>query len=791
MKEKGNTLTNHHEVEPLLPTLALPDVVGLPLNPAELAAVAQQSFADMAKALQCERLIALAYLPAENLLRGVRVVGLDSALLPELQWSPDACPAFENALQTRAPALLPDAASLPRPLAQHLTGPILILPLSLGNRVLSLLIGQSSAEVNPQKEYWDTHLRLLSERAALLVEMERIALAYQNELRLRYSTREITASILQGSLQNEIAESITAIIAQILSVERVALYLRDKTGAPYPVHLRAINAEESLHIMLALARTLRNAAPGQPSCLRNIQQEPSLTFEQRMCFQEADFTTVLVTPLHFADRVDGALALFPAQEREFTPTELSVFQSFADMATLGVAMAHQIEQERAVAMSEERNRLAREMHDTVAQSLVALSLQIETAQAALQSGNAPATIELLASARAIARKALEDTRRAVLGLGPLALESLTAAQAISEEVRRLEVEKEIPAQFVLTGEEQPLTPDQRIALLRIAQEALTNICKHAQARRVRVGLQFSTEEVVLIVEDDGVGFDVAACAAPGPEGGYGLFGMMERARLAGGELKIESTLHWGTRIVVNLPYRLASPLPPLQEPRPSQPATPPPAPPVADAVRVLIADDHAVTRQGLRTMLEQSKQVVVVGEASDGAEAAVNALALRPDVVLMDVQMPGVDGLEGLRRIHAQQADLPVVILTTFLTDETVREALRAGARGYLLKDACAEDLIAAVRAAARGETALSPVVTERLAELAQGRRTEEREVLNERAMEVLQLLAQGARNKEIAAKLFLSERTVEYHLSTIFTRLGVSNRTEAVRAAIERGLLS
>src|SRR5262249_9134770 len=155
-------------------------------------------------------------------------------------------------------------------------------------------------------------------------------------------------------------------------------------------------------------------------------------------------------------------------------------------------------------------------------------------------------VEMLETARAQAKRALEDTRRAVQGLSPAPLERLTPAQAIAEEARQFEAQEGIPTPFLLSGEEQTLTSEQRTAPLRIAQEALSNARKHARAQRVRVGLQYGPEEVLLVVEDDGVGFDMAVRAAPGPEGGYGLFGMNERARLLGGEARIESTPGWGT-----------------------------------------------------------------------------------------------------------------------------------------------------------------------------------------------------------------------------------------------------
>jgi DNA-binding NarL/FixJ family response regulator len=207
----------------------------------------------------------------------------------------------------------------------------------------------------------------------------------------------------------------------------------------------------------------------------------------------------------------------------------------------------------------------------------------------------------------------------------------------------------------------------------------------------------------------------------------------------------------------------------------------------------LLADDHDITRQGVRTMLEASGEIVVVGEARDGAQAVAQARALRPDVVLMDIQMPLMGGLEATRVLHAEAPELPVVILTTFQTAESVAEALAAGAKGYMLKDADASDLVAAVRAARRGEALLSSAVADRLATMAtfQPNSPTGPDSLNDREQEILQLLARGARNKEIAAQLFLSIKTVEYHMAHLFHKLGVSNRTEAARVATERGLVS
>jgi DNA-binding NarL/FixJ family response regulator len=276
-------------------------------------------------------------------------------------------------------------------------------------------------------------------------------------------------------------------------------------------------------------------------------------------------------------------------------------------------------------------------------------------------------------------------------------------------------------------------------------------------------------------------------------GGYGLFGMMERVRLLDGTLQIESTPGWGTRILVSIPYRPASDWRPPASQRAQAPTSLPGIIPSSQqTMRIIVVDDHELMRSGLKTILEGTGEVTVVGEGRDGAEGVAEALRLRPDAVLMDLQMPNVDGLEGLRRMQREVPEIPVVVLTTFSTPETVSEALAAGARGFMLKDAAPSQLVAALRAARSGETMLAPTVSEALVDMAANTsNTRDADSLNERELEVLNLLVEGARNREIAERLFIVPRTVEYHLGNIYSKLGVSNRTEAARVALERHLVT
>ncbi|MBY8883307.1 response regulator transcription factor [Streptomyces sp. PTM05] len=206
-----------------------------------------------------------------------------------------------------------------------------------------------------------------------------------------------------------------------------------------------------------------------------------------------------------------------------------------------------------------------------------------------------------------------------------------------------------------------------------------------------------------------------------------------------------------------------------------------------DRVTLLIADDHPVVRDGLRGMFAGDPGFEVLAEAGDGAEAVALAERLDPDVVLMDLRMPRMDGLTAIGEIAARGLRCRVLVLTTYDTDGDVLPAVKAGATGYLLKDTAREDLFRAVRSAARGESVLSPAVATRL--LGQVR-TPEAEPLSPRELEVLALVAAGSTNREAAVRLFISEATVKTHLLHVYAKLDVKDRASAVAAAYRRGLL-
>ena len=438
------------------------------------------------------------------------------------------------------------------------------------------------------------------------------------------------------------------------------------------------------------------------------------------------------------------------------------------------------------------------------------------------------------------REALHQARSIDEDELPAKLIGVTFPEALSHAVEETAERLGLSSRISFSGEERPLPGYTESLLYRIAQEALYQVQQRTGTRKLRLVLTYGHDEVQMSIEHDGVAAtpvdDIPAppFAPPLVTTDAVLNDLRQRIEHLGGSLEVSAeTSHGGGKLAPLLTRvgRGASlPPPSIQEgqlsrfqarvpyehhpygrdsSRPGRPSTwqegvmnhartndPIPrgeATKDGERVRVLVVEAQAVTRAGLRRLLESYPDLQVLGEAADGVQAVSETLELGPQVVLMDMQLPNGQSLEALRQIKQLNLNTQVLLLSALDREEYLYEALRAGAGGYVLKDIAPDELAQAVRAVARGEVLVHPQLARRLLSQfsRQTRGNYPYEALTAREQEVLRLLARGLRNKEMAARLHVSERTINFHLANIYQKLNVSGRTEALSKALEQGLIT
>lgn len=445
-------------------------------------------------------------------------------------------------------------------------------------------------------------------------------------------------------------------------------------------------------------------------------------------------------------------------------------------------------------------------HEQLLQTLSVMLIELEALRTSPDFQRMPEQSARLAALEQMTRQALHIARVASVHLPEL--EGQTLANVLSQLVDTTAEHLGLSSRVSLSGVDEQGNPEGLMhlsalaehLLFLLAQEVLYQVREHQGARHLRLTLAYTHEDVRLVIEDDGTPVPPATSIPEVPPFALGIADIAShseqiyddlRARFThlGGSLTCE-IMAQGTRVQARVPYRL----PERQEneiedtssllSRKEESAA---------RISVLIVDAQPVVRAGLHRLLDTYTDLALIGEASDGVQAVSETLELGPQVVLLDAQLPEGQSLEALRQIKQLNLNTRVLLLSTEEREDYLYETLRAGADGYLLKDATPAELAEAIRVVARGEVLVQPQLAGRI--LSRVGRERERgvrggETLTTRELEVLHLLALGLRNKEIAARLYVSERTINFHLANIYQKLNVSGRTEALSKALAQGLI-
>ena len=604
-------------------------------------------------------------------------------------------------------------------------------------------------------------VQLLSAQAAVAIENARLYEAATRWLKQLESLNEIASALVSEVDIARVLDLVASRLRELIHARIVLIVLPASDGR---LVIRATDGEGTGEL-LGMRLDPASSKSGRVLERRRSERVDSLIDDIEMdqdAGRKMGARTGLFVPMLLRDRAIGVIS---AHDREgadarFTDEDVRLAEAFAARAAVAVDLSERVATDalrRVVSAQElERKRLARELHDETGQALTSILLGLKGVEDATDPDDfAKAAGEL----RELVVATLQDVRRLAVELRPKALDDFGLVPAIERLVETFREQTGIEVDLEPRLGETRLPAEVETTLYRITQEALTNVVKHAQARHVSIVLTRRNGAVAAVIEDDGRGFDEAG------SNGLGLIGMQRargpRRRAARG------------RILVGLRHDAVD--------RGAGHVT----------IRVLVVDDHAVVRSGLRRVLEAEDDIEVVAEAGDLREAVFEARAHKPDVILMDVVMPGGSGIEATPAVLKEAQEAKVLMLSMQDDPQYVREAFAAGASGYVLKEAADAEVVDAVREVANGGRYVHPALGARLIQAeAQERAEAESDPLSDREREVLRLLALGHTNQEIAKMLYLSVRTVETHRAHIMQKLRLTTRAELVRYALEHGLL-
>ncbi|KQU21629.1 histidine kinase [Bacillus sp. Leaf75] len=423
-----------------------------------------------------------------------------------------------------------------------------------------------------------------------------------------------------------------------------------------------------------------------------------------------------------------------------------------------------VSQVERITLLEERNRLSKDLHDTMGHSYTSIIMGMETLRTELKTKGGEQQLDSLLQ---LARNSMEEVRL-YLHQMDLSQESLPLPITLQQLTEEFKKHTKVNVRTRIIGEEYMVSKQLKMTLYRSLQESLTNAVRHGHSTEITVSLHFEPQQIRLDVQDNG-------CGAEEWKDGFGLTAMKERVSQSQGRVIVYSKKGEGTLISCVLPKQVQL---------------------SSEQIRLCIVDDQSFIRESLHTILDGQEDLQVVGMAEDGERAMELCERLKPDVVLMDLEMPNLDGIHATKIIKEQWPDIRVLILSTFQNTKRAKEIIRNGADGYLLKSIDSRELADSIRLVYRGGTMINHDLFHRMWEENEEigsfeSKSDGKEYgLTKRELEILELLSQGSRYKTIASKLYLSNGTVRNYASNLYEKLGVKNREEAVQKAKETGLL-
>lgn len=420
----------------------------------------------------------------------------------------------------------------------------------------------------------------------------------------------------------------------------------------------------------------------------------------------------------------------------------------------------------------ERQRIARDLHDSTVQSLTSLTHKTELCLKLMDVDPIRCRLELTSQGK-ILKDIINELRNMIYNLRPMSFDDIGFNITVERALDKLRNSNNIRCNFKISGDEYMVDSLVSLTLLRVIQEACSNSIKHGHAKEINVSLKYEPKSLTLTIKDDGDGFDTSAIPefTRDDNSGFGLSMMKERIYLLSGKISISSRPGEGCIVKVIIPVNKED---------------------YIMAINIMITDDHSMIREGLKNLLELDGDIKVIAEAENGEECLDKLKTFRPDVLLLDINMPKMNGLEVLKALKDRKSKVKVLVLTGHNETEYLVKAVDIGINGYVLKDSESAELKKAIFTIADGETYIQPSLIPALNSKMIQKNEDELKIdaLTKREMEVLKEMSVGKFNRDIAKEMKISERTVKNHISSIFKKLEVTDRTQAAVFAIRNNII-